>query len=281
VIAGDRDEFVPPTSSLTPFPTDTQAVVPGNHLEIAKPNNADHETFKFFVESLSGGSTSLPIVDGARLAVELRHFQAAVDTLLPRAADLDDNALVSLALALEGVGRSNDALAVLEARYHGGTSSTEAFGVLAGRLKRRWLVERAQADFLRARELYALGLKHAESAGDHDQAYYHAINIAFLDLMALPPASAISSQVQSMARCALRHCEDGADTNWRWATAGEAQLMLNNIDDAISLYAAAITKTTSPRQIDSMYSQAIRVAERVFDQKGVDRIEQTFNIPNS
>ena len=37
VIAGDRDDFVPPSSSLVPFPKRVQAVVPGNHREIVKP----------------------------------------------------------------------------------------------------------------------------------------------------------------------------------------------------------------------------------------------------
>lgn len=281
VIAGDRDEFVPSTSSLSPFPSRTQAVVPGNHLEIAKPTSADHETFQFFVESLSGGQSVRPVVDGARLALELRHFQTAVNTLLPRAAELDDNALVSLALALEGIGRGPEALAVLEDRYRGGTSSTEALGVLGGRLKRRWLVERIQADFARARELYARGLEQAESSGDHDQAYYHAINIAFLDLMAIPPASGITAEVRLMAERANSHCETAAHTNWRLATAGEAQLMLENLETAIALYSAAIEKTVSPRQIESMYSQAVQVAERVFGQEGVSRIERVFDLPRS
>lgn len=278
VIAGQSDEFVPPTSSLSPFPSSTQAVVPGNHLEIVKTNSVDHETFQFFVEALSGGTHVRSNVDGARIAVELRQFQLAVNKLLPNASSLDDNALVVLALALEGVGRSSEALSVLEERYRGGTTSTEAIGVLAGRLKRRWLVEGIQSDLARARELYCLGLSTAEKTEDHDQAYYHAINIAFLDLMASPPASGVPHSVRSMAQSAYEHCEKGVLNNWRVATAAEAQLILGEFDRAITLYCEAIKMTTSPRQIDSMYSQAIQIAERRGGQELTKRIETIFRV---
>ena len=84
-----------------------------------------------------------------------------------------------------------EALQVLEQHYRSGTSSTDALGVLAGRLKRRWLAERRAADLERARQLYSEGLARAEAEGDAAQAYYHAINIAFLDLMAAPATAGV------------------------------------------------------------------------------------------
>ena len=39
-VAGDSDEFVLATSSLGPFPIEQRFVVPGNHLEIVKPDKA-------------------------------------------------------------------------------------------------------------------------------------------------------------------------------------------------------------------------------------------------
>ena len=70
---------------------------------------------------------------------------------MPKA--LDSDALASLALALEGLGRGAEALSVLEKHFKGGTSSTDAQGILAGRLKRRWLVGRVQSDLDRAKQL--------------------------------------------------------------------------------------------------------------------------------
>jgi tetratricopeptide (TPR) repeat protein len=278
VIAGDRDEFVPASSSLIPFEESVQAVVPGNHLGIVKPADASHQSVRIVVESLTGGRRALPPVDSARLAVELGQFKRAVEILLPRVSEIDDNAVVTLALALEGTNSSADVLQILETYCKGGISSSEALGALGGRLKRRWITGRSAADHARALELYRDGLVIAEDKGDFDQAFYHAINIAFLELMALPPASAISASCLDMARRALVYCEKCPMSQWRLATEGEALLMLGDLDAAVERYKQAISKTRSQREIDSMYSQAFRAAERVCGEEGVVRIENAFGL---
>jgi pimeloyl-ACP methyl ester carboxylesterase len=274
VVAGDRDDFVPPSSSLVPFPKNVQAVVPGNHLEIVKPLLATHQSVRIVIDSLSGIHRQMPAVDGARLAVELGQFRSAVDTLLPMRADLDNNALVSLALALEGVGREIEALTILETYGH--KKSTDAIGTLAGRLKRRWLASRDAKDYARAKELYEEGALQSEADGDHDQSYYHLINVAFLELMKLPPASAVTESCKKLARRALGHCKECAPSQWRSATEGEAYLILGDIDKGFNAYAEGIGKTHSQREVDSMYGQAFRVAERVFGEHGLLRLERTF-----
>ena len=282
-VAGDRDEFVPAASSIEPFPDAFRAVVPGNHLEIVKPPSAENQSFLLVVDALVGGPQGeRPAVDGARLAVELGDFQTAINTWLPHAEELDPDALGSLALALEGVGRGPEALSVLEKnvkRESGGISSTDAQGILAGRLKRRWLVGRVKADFDRARELYADALEKSEAKGDHSQAYYHAINVAFLDLMSVPQNSDVPPSVGEMAERARKHCSQASsETNWRFAAEAEAFLMLRNLDGAERLYRRAKALTVSPREIDSMSSQAIRVANRMFGKQGAARIETVFGV---
>lgn len=277
-VAGERDEFVPASSSLIPFTDDVRAVVPGNHLEIIRPVDNQDPSLILVIEALNGGTANNSVVDGARVAVELGDFNSAIETLHPRAADLDDNALVSLALALEGIGKGDQALAVLEGQYRGGAmTSTEALGVLAGRVKRRWLVDRVATDWSRARELYLAGFNQAEFDLDHNQAFYHAINVGFLDLLISPPNSSVPSGVRAMAERALFHCQKTDETHWRFATEGEAQLMLGNLDGAIILYDKAISLTNSPREINSMYSQAIRVATRIFGSDGAKQLETLFN----
>jgi len=54
-VAGDRDEFVPRTSSIEPFPEPRRRVAYGNHLEIVKPPDADHLGYKIAVKALTGG----------------------------------------------------------------------------------------------------------------------------------------------------------------------------------------------------------------------------------
>ena len=280
-VAGNLDEFVPAWSSIEPFRDEYRAVVPGNHIEIVKPTSARHQSFALVLDGLTGGpQRGRPAFDGARLAVELGKFQEAVTTLLPHAESLDDNALASLSLALEGLKRSDEAVSVLEKHFKGGNgiSSTDAQGILAGRLKRRWLVERQKNDLDRARELYFDALQRSEADNDHSQAYYHAINVAFLDLLSSSPNSDVPAAVRSMAERALQHCSQAQETQWRVATEAEAFLMRNDLDGAESLYRRAKVLTASPRELDSMYAQAVRVATHVFREEGALRIERLFGI---
>ncbi len=279
VIAGDLDVFVPPASSLHPFSDANLEVVQGNHVEIVKPTDASQPSVRIIVESLMGRHRILPAVDSARLALELGQFKKVIAEFLPNVEALDDNALVILALALEGSGRGDEALTILEKHYRGGRS-LDALGALAGRVKRRWLSTRNAVDFKRAKELYEEGLSKAEAAGDCDQSYYHAINVAFLELMDLPPASAVSDRVKSIAQRALDHCLKCAPSQWQLATKGEALLMLGNAEEGFRAYAEAILKTKSQREIDSMYAQVFRVANRVYGEEGSLRVEKTFGIPS-
>jgi pimeloyl-ACP methyl ester carboxylesterase len=74
VIAGDRDEFVPSSSSLEPFSDEFRAVIPGNHTEIVKPRDKDHSGVRLVVDALSGGKRTRKVIDGARIAIELHEF---------------------------------------------------------------------------------------------------------------------------------------------------------------------------------------------------------------
>ncbi|MGX7875114.1 tetratricopeptide repeat-containing protein [Mesorhizobium sp. ORM6] len=220
-VAGDRDEFVSGDSSLGPFGSDDRRVVPGNHLQIVRPSSKNDQSFSIVAGALSGREISETDVDGAEVALELRNFHSAVQTLLPNASKLDDNAVVTLALALEGLRRGKEALAILNAHYGNRKPASEVMAVLAGRLKRQWLVGGLADDFERSRALYGNALQLAESAGDYEQAYYNAINVAFLDLMSLPPGSAMTSPVKAMAIKALDYCQMSPEKQWKSATMGK------------------------------------------------------------
>ncbi|MHB1658171.1 MAG: alpha/beta fold hydrolase [Acidithiobacillus sp.] len=275
-IQGDRDEFVSGPSSLVPFPASCRRVVPGNHLEIVRPSDRNHTGFQLVIQRLGGLRDSMPAVDGARLAVELGQFQEAVNTLLPRVAQIDDTAMVTLALALDGLGRSGEALELLE--EHCNKSSAEALGVLGGRIKRRWLAQRLSVDLAHAREMYSSGLEIAEREGNHEQSYYHAINIAFLDLISAPATSRFPEEVMAMAELALKHCALSNQNHWCLATKGEAYLILNDVVRAEELYREAIARTDSPRERQSMYTQAIRVALRTRGDDAGRTIAQVFGV---
>lgn len=253
-IAGDRDEFVPRTSSLDPFPEDSQRVVYGNHLELAKPDSPQHLSFIVAVRALTGVHADTSIIDTALQAVESRQFQHAIDTLGAHADELDDKGLVTLALALEGVGRQGDAIDILKrARPKG----IQPLGVFAGRLKRRWLVEQRRKDAEQALALYRDGLVQAEATHDAAHASYYAINCAFMELA----FGGDPTTCRDYASRALTHCASAAPGMWRYATEGEANIYLGNGTAVREAYARALAFGPTPRQKGSMYQQAFRAAD--------------------
>ena len=54
--------------------------------------------------------------------------------------------------------------------------------------------------------------------------------------------------------------------------------MLGDLDGAEALYRRAAALTASPREMNSMYAQAIRAATRKFGKEGANRIEKVFGL---
>ena len=158
-------------------------VVPGNHMDILYPTTTCHPSYEVLFKVLSGGGTVRSASESARLAVETRHYQYAVSILKPEASSLDSDATVTLSLALESLGRRDEAMKVAQDHVETGRATLDVIGVLAGRLKRRWRFFRALEDYDRSLELYQSGLKNAVGVGNLEQACYHGINVAFLMLM--------------------------------------------------------------------------------------------------
>lgn len=279
VVAGESDEFVPATSSLRPFPAGVQRVVPGNHMQIVKPDDPSSRSVQVVVEAVTSKVSGRAYLDSALVAVELGEFSTAVKDLLPRAKDLDDGALAQLALALDSLGRGGEALSLLEQRYQErGRTSSDALGVLGGRLKRRWLAERREEDWIRAKAMYSEGFKSVTGPRrvDPAQAMYHAVNLAFLELLHSPQASAIPESAAEKAKEALQYAENAPDDHWRKASEGDSYQILGNPDRATGCYVTARELCSRPREIESMYSQAVRIADRLYGIRGIRRVERAF-----
>lgn len=75
LVAGQRDKFVPEESTLAPFPLDEHEVVPGNHVELVKPEKSGNRTVEILKRRLLRGNPTaeqLRIVHGqSGEAVEL------------------------------------------------------------------------------------------------------------------------------------------------------------------------------------------------------------------
>jgi len=268
-VAGDRDVFVPPESSLAPFPEQQQQIVLGNHLEIVKPENLESMSVQVVAGFIVGAAAPAGPWNAARVAVEMGQFQRAIGLLRPHAAELDETHIVELALALDSTGQREEAIRILKEHPQAGT---DARGVLAGRLKRRWLAEGRQGDAESALATYREA--YAASAANHEQAYYHGINVAFMELAHAKDERAAAKTAKEV----LAHCSKAKRNYWCVATEGEARLYLGEVEDAMKAYgeAVALRPSPTPRQLESTYTQASWVLGLLGDEDAQVDLDKVF-----
>jgi len=108
-------------------------------------------------------------------------------------------------------------------------------GILGERYKRQYLNSFNAEDLKRALKYYAEALKIAEEKQDHNQIYYHAINLAFLNLL-----QEDKQTMKKYAECAFKATEkDPFPSLWRMATLGEAFLYKGDFEKSKEYYAKA------------------------------------------
>jgi len=261
-VAGELDQFVPPESSLMPFPESSRRVIPGNHLTMIRASSAKDPAVVLLTDFLVAGAGAAGARSASRLALESRQFTRVIDALGSDPKSLDKAAAVDLAIALDSTGRRDEAIAVLAPHAE---TDTDAMGTLAGRLKRNWLASRHRADAERALELYTRAYRIAVSKvpPDHGQAYYHGINIAFLELAYGGDIGA----AQEMAEETLEHCEAAirvaTGEHWRLATEGDALIILGRVEEGIRQHQLAMQNPSrvKPWQALSIQEQSVRIAD--------------------
>lgn len=274
VAAGDQDEFVPATSSLYPFHERYRRVIPGDHLSIVKPSEASHSAVQLVLEAFCNNTSSISALDSARVAVEMRDFRRAIQLFKSHPGELDKPALVQYALALDGIGRREEAIEVLT--EHGKTHS-DALGTLGGRLKRRWRVERREADATEALGFYEEGYQLAIVQQNLSQVYYHAINAAFMNLLFRRDTAAANE----WAKRSLNACQaaDNDTSIWRLATKGECLLIAGKNEEALAHYREALEKGGNPWKLRSAYEQAYQVARYLDQEEACVELQQLFGLP--
>ena len=245
--------------------------------------------------------------------IERGEFQRLIEEFYDKAAGLDEKALVQLAIALDAVGRRDDAYRLLSEQFAGQgdalsalggglkrawlhtigrrddadrslsvrfAKESDALGALAGRLKREWLQKRQKADADAAFEHYEKGLELARAGNNLSQAYYHGINLAFLEFVSKGDREA----AQKRARQALRDCEDaertGVADEWLEATRGEADLILNDADAAFDAYRKFVASVSVPWKLTSSYLNARTITANHPNREFVRRLGQIFGDPN-
>jgi pimeloyl-ACP methyl ester carboxylesterase len=185
VVAGMKDGFVPPFTSLDPFPRHFHRLVKGNHREMVKARNEDHPAVQLVANVLPLNCVYGPETKDTLLPVlsqwSPESLLAKVNTLGPTPVH---GQVSALAVSLDGAGMRPEAIELLKRHLD---LHPDVRGTLGGRLKRKWIEERdhdAAADavrlyyeaYVRSTQEMRDGLQPSEI---EEQGYYHAINLAF------------------------------------------------------------------------------------------------------
>jgi hypothetical protein len=216
------------------------------------------------------------IGDSALRAIELGDFRKIIPENLDEAEKLDKKALVRLAIALDGVGRREDAYEVL-AKWN--RLDSDALGTLAGRLKRKWLLSRHRDDAEAAKAHYSKGYELAKTAGDPTQVYYHGINLAFLALAFEGDGAAARKQAKEVLDACDQAEREGRADEWIEATRGEAQLVLGDEPAALAAYRRFVGADTDPWKVSSTYLNARNIAATLNKRELARELGQIFGDP--
>src|SRR5579883_529681 len=269
-VAGTKDQFVPPASSLEPFEAAAQRVVPGDHLAIVKPAKLTDDSVQLLVAALSQGAapSSGSTADPLRLAAE--RADPGVERLVRGHERLSQAQVVDAALALDRAGKRHESVALLEENKALGT---DVAGTLAGRFKRMWLESGDDYHAKRALALYESALAEARTKADHAQIHYHAINVAFLNFVAFEQPA----KVREMAELAQSSAGIANDRVWSLATQAEAKLYLGDVSGAIALYRRVKELSPEPWQLASTGLQAAQIAGKLGNAPLLDALREIFS----
>jgi hypothetical protein len=208
--------------------------------------------------------------------MECGEFNRIIDDRLKHAKELDSAALVQLAIALDAVGRRKEAEDVLVGANR---NVSDVYGTIAGRRKRMWLLERREADAVAAMENYSKGLELATTGPgkkNFTQAYYHGINLAFLELVYNRDRDAARRRAREvLALCDQCEAEGVAD-EWLKATRGEAYLILGDTAAAFDGYREFVAAVADPWKRASTYLNARTIAAEAGSQTLASELQKIF-----
>jgi|GEM_PF-1770659 len=297
-VAGSKDQFVPPESSLGCFPTQVRRVVPGDHLQIVKPAGGDSESLRLLVSTLTvdngGGSASPPQVLTSRSgtteslssdasvpigggALQLLAEAPASEIRAPEVAAVisarelrTEAEIVDAALAYERAGQRHESIQLLERHLDAGT---DVQGTLAGRFKRLWLLGGGANECERALSLYSSALVRARAQQSPTQIFYHAINVAFMRFV----AEQNRDDAIPFAKEALAAATSVEQDVWSVATRAEANLYLGQRTAALDLYKTLPTLTKDAWKLTSAGQQAAHIARVLEDRDLADELDLIFS----
>ncbi|MBK5212528.1 MAG: caspase family protein [Flavobacteriaceae bacterium] len=233
-IAATRDEFVPISSSLEPFPKEYREIIEGDHFSIVQIKKEEDDGYIAILNTLTNQSFLNKFSNKEEINIAMGEYNEVINTLLPKLTALDNKGLERLIYALEAAGREEEAMKILK-EHPAAKDNSNLLGIMGGRYKRRYLKTFSAEDLQMAFKHYNDALKISEGKNDYSQIYYHAINLAFLSLM-----KGEKGEMAAFADQAYQATEkDPFPSLWKFATIAEAFLYKGDFEKAKENYGKA------------------------------------------
>ncbi|NND50819.1 MAG: hypothetical protein HKN54_00335, partial [Flavobacteriaceae bacterium] len=251
VVASTKDDYVSKDSNLDPFDKKHWVTISGDHFSMVKTETKDNDAFHLILETLTNNNFFNQFTDEEEVNLLLGEYDSVIRKLEPHLDDLDERGLEKLIHALEGVGRSDDAIKILKT-HEIAQNDSDMLRNLGDIYKRKYLSDSKASDGQSAFDCYNKAYKIAKKNNEIEDAYLSAINLAFLNLM-------LEEDIQDMQKFAKRALKAAAkyplENVWNLATIAEANLYLGKLKKTKKYYKKA-AKNAGVRDKIAIYSNA-------------------------
>ncbi len=248
---GTQDNWVPADTSFGALPSVQDIYVAGDHFSMVQPDNQQHDGYQLIVKTLTGGEFANEYTNREEINLLKGDYDAVVRELWSDRVTLGPKGIRNLLFALEGLDRLEDAIQLANQALES-NDSLHLLGLLAGRVKRRYLKSMKDADGELSFKLYKQAFEKAESELNNDQMYFTAINLAFLALIHHEDRSEMTKYATLSRKLAQ---QDPFDSMWKAATIAEASMYLADFEAAIEHYRTAAA-TAGVREKIFMHTNA-------------------------
>jgi hypothetical protein len=271
---GTADGLVTMETSFGAFDASNDVLVAGDHFSMVQPEHTEHDGYQLIIKTLTDSAFANHYTNKEDINLLLGNYEAVVRDLYPDRDSLGNKGIKNLLFALEGLDRLEDAIELAESRVEE-SGSLHLIGLLAGRVKRRYLKTMKEADGDLSFKLYKKAYNLAVEEKNTDQQYFLAINLAFLSLVHEEDKSMMQKYATLSRKLAQ---EDPFDSIWKSATIAEASMYLADFETAKEQYAIAAANAGVREKI-SMYTNA-QLAYVTLQQKKSDEfitfLKRTF-----
>ncbi len=250
VAASTDDEYVSLESCHGPFDDEYREFVEKKHLDMVKPKSNKDATYALIIDTLTGSKFFKEYKNTEEINLILGKYDSVVKKLIPNKDDIDKKGLTQLIFALEGLERKDEVYDILN-NHPIAKNNTDLMGILGGRHKRDYLKTFSAESSKLAKEYYGKALDISVTNEDYSQIYYHAINLAFLSIV----ADENESKMMKYANQALEATEHCRDNVWKYATVAEANMYIGDMEKAKTFYIKS-SENAPIREKLSMYTNA-------------------------